>query len=60
MLELLITLIVLGFVLWLVTLVPMPQPYKQILLGLAVLFVVIWLLTALLGGAHGVRLPGLR
>lgn len=38
-----ITLVVIGFVLWLLTTyVPMPEPYKRVVIVLVVLLVLIW------------------
>lgn len=50
LLTLLIVLIVVGVALYLVQLIPMDARIKQIIIVLAILFVVIWLLRALLGG----------
>lgn len=50
LLSLLIVLIVVGVALYLVQLIPMDARIKQIIIVLAILFVVIWLLRALLGG----------
>lgn len=57
MLEIILTLVVIGFILWLVTtFIPMEPRIKQILVGFIVILVVIWILSVLLGGAH-FRLP---
>ena len=55
--EILVTLVVLGFVLWLVSNIPMPAWVLKLIYGLAALFVVLWLLSEL-GLYHfsGVRL----
>jgi hypothetical protein len=42
-LTLIVTLVVIGFVLWLLTTyVPMPEPYKRALIVIVVLLVIIW------------------
>jgi len=47
LLTLIVTLVVIGFVLWvLVTYVPMPPLYKQVLIVIVVLLVVLWLVRA--------------
>jgi hypothetical protein len=49
-LTLIVTLVVIGFVLWLLTTyVPMPGAYKQVLVGIVILLVVLWLVRILLG-----------
>jgi hypothetical protein len=51
--TLIITLAIIGFLLWLVlTYVPMPEPFKRIILIIVVFAVVLWLLYGfgLLGG----------
>ena len=50
-LALLVSLAVIGFALWvIVTLVPMPEPYRRILVGLVVLIVLVWFLRMLSPG----------
>ena len=57
LLMLIVVLAVIGFALWLVvTYVPMPTPFKQGLVVLVVLLLVVWLVRLLLGGAT-VRVP---
>jgi len=47
LLTLIVTLVVIGFVLWvLVTYVPMPPLYKQVLIVIVVLLIVLWLVRA--------------
>jgi hypothetical protein len=56
-LSLLVTLAILGFVAWLlVSFVPMPEPYKRILVGVAVLVAVILVLRWALA-VGGIALP---
>jgi ABC-type siderophore export system fused ATPase/permease subunit len=47
MIQILIILVVIGVVLYLVSLIPMDATIKKIIYVLAILFVVIWLLQAL-------------
>ena len=57
-LSLLVALAVLGFVVWiLVTFVPMPEPYKRLVLGVAILIVVILVLRWTFGIGTGVIWP---
>jgi hypothetical protein len=45
LITLIVTLVVIGFVLWiLVTYVPMPDPYRKVLIAIVILLVVLWLL----------------
>ncbi len=63
LMSLLVTLIVVGVLLWLVnTYIPMDGKIKQILNVVVVICVVIWLLSAfgVLGHAHDLRVPQLR
>jgi hypothetical protein len=47
LLTVIVTLVVIGFVLWvLVTYVPMPPLYKQVLIVIVVLLIVLWLVRA--------------
>jgi hypothetical protein len=50
LLSLLILLIIIGVVLYLVQLIPMDARVKQAIIVIAIAFVVIWLIRALLGG----------
>jgi VIT1/CCC1 family predicted Fe2+/Mn2+ transporter len=57
-LTLIVTLAVIGFVLWLlVNYVPMPQAYKQVLVGVVILLVCLWLLRILIGPLPRVVVP---
>ena len=57
-LTLIVTLVVIGFVTWLLTTyVPMPGAYKQVLVGVVILLVVIWLLRILIGPLPRVVVP---
>lgn len=46
MLSILITIAIAGFVAWLVMQIPMPEPFRKILLGIMCLVLVLWLLQA--------------
>lgn len=59
--NLIVTLIVVGVLLWLVnTYIPMDRKIKSILNVVVVIFVILWILngTGLLGGLGGVRVGG--
>ena len=59
--NLVVTLIVVGVLLWLVnTYIPMDRKIKTILNVVVVIFVVLWILngTGLLGGLNSVRIGG--
>lgn len=59
--NLIVTLIVVGVLLWLVnTYIPMDRKIKSILNVVVVIFVILWILngTGLLGGLDGVRIGG--
>lgn len=63
MLSLIITLVVIGVLMWMVnTYIPMAQPFKNILNVVVIICVVIYLLSAfgILGGVHDVPVPRLR
>lgn len=50
MLELLLSLAIVGFVAWLITtLIPMDDKIKKVILGVAVLFIVLIVIRALFG-----------
>jgi len=52
LITLIVTLAIVGFVLWLVvTYVPMPEPFKRALVVIVVLVLVIWLARGFFGGA---------
>lgn len=47
MIQALVVLVVVGFVLWLIlTYVPMPEPFKKVIVAVVVLFLALWLLSA--------------
>lgn len=52
MLSLLVTLVVIGFVVWLVLQIPMPAPFRNIVVGVVIFLLVIWILTHVLPMAH--------
>lgn len=57
MIQALITLAVVGFIVWLiVTAIPMPNVFKQIIIGVAALWAIMWLLRAV-GIISGLGLP---
>lgn len=58
LIGLLVFIIIVGLLYWLVTLLPLPQPFKTIALVILILFCIIWLLssTGLIGGLGTVRL----
>ncbi len=63
MVSLVITLIVIGVLLWLVnTYIPMDGKIKQILNAIVVICVVVWLLSAfgVLGHSNDIRVPQVR
>jgi hypothetical protein len=63
LISLLVTLIVVGILLWIVnSFLPMDGKIKQILNVVVVICVVVWLLSAfgVLGSAGGIRVPQLR
>ncbi len=50
--SLIVTLIIVGFLLWLVnTYIPMDGRFKQLINVLAIIAVIIWVVRVLLGGA---------
>ena len=56
LISLIVTLALVGFVLWLVlTYVPMPEPFKKVILVLVVLLLALWLLQLL--GVQGPMVP---
>lgn len=42
--SLLLVLVVVGFICWLITLIPMPPPFPKVITGVIILFLVLWLL----------------
>lgn len=57
LISLLVVLVIVGFVAWALLQIPMPAPFKNIILGVLVLFVVLYVLQSfgLIGGL-GLRL----
>lgn len=57
LIELIVAIVIVGFVVWIVTLIDqIPPKFKMVIQGLAVLFLVLWVLDRL-GYTHtGVRL----
>jgi len=62
LISLLVTIIVLGLLYYIVTLLPLPQPFKQIALVIFILIAVVWLLSYIPGvpwgghmGAYGCK-----
>jgi hypothetical protein len=49
LITLLIFIIVLGLIYWAITLLPLPQPFKQIALVVLIVFAIIYLLMTLTG-----------
>ena len=61
-LSLLITLIVIGVLLWLINLIPMQRTIKSIINAIVVIFVIIWLLQVfgIIGSVSNFQVPQLR
>ena len=61
-LSLVITLIVIGFILWLINLIPMHRTIKSIINAIVVIFVIIWLLQVfgVIGSVSNFQVPQLR
>ena len=62
LISLLVAVIVIGLLYWLITLLPLPDPFKKIVVVIFILIVIIWLLgfTGILGSGPywgGHRLP---
>lgn len=59
--DLLVAIIVMGLLYWLVTILPLPQPFKTVATVIVILICIIWLLSfTSFGGAywhHTSRLP---
>ncbi len=58
MIELILTLAIFGFLVWVILQIPMPAPFKNIILGVVCFFIVVWLLRSL-GLFHGFHRLGL-
>jgi hypothetical protein len=58
--SIIVTLVVIGLVLYLINLIPMDNTIKQIIHAIIVVLVVIWLLQAfgLIGSIHNLMHPG--
>lgn len=50
MFELLLTIAMMGFMVWVILQIPMPQPFRNIIVGIVCIALVIWLLGGLTGG----------
>lgn len=44
LISLIITVAILGFLCWLVLQIPLPQPFRNIIIGIIILFMVLWVL----------------
>lgn len=44
MISIIVVLAIAGFVAWLVMQIPMPQPFRNVILGVMILFLVLWVL----------------
>lgn len=62
MISLIITIALVGLIVWLIiTYIPMPAPFRTIIIVIAALFLILWLASLLgLGGSGGVSFPSLR
>jgi hypothetical protein len=59
LIGLILTLAVVGFILWLIiTYIPMPAPFKNIIVVVVVIVLILWLLQAF--GVGGGNLPRLK
>lgn len=57
LLTLVIVLALVGFIVWLVvTYIPMPPPFKQVIIVIVVIVLVLWLVRALVGGGPVINL----
>lgn len=58
LIALIVLLVVVGFIVWLVLQVPMPQAFQNIIIGIVVLFLVLYLLQSfgLIGSVGSLRL----
>jgi len=59
-LGIIVTLVVIGLVLYLINMIPMDNTIKQIIHGIVIVLVVVWLLQAfgLIGSVHNLIHPG--
>lgn len=44
LISLILVLVLVGFICWLITLIPMPAPFPKVITGIIILFLVLWLL----------------
>ena len=58
MLELIVTIALCGFVVWLVLQIPMPPVFRSVIIGLVSVYIVLWFLQAV--GVHVPNLPVFR
>lgn len=60
--QLFVAVLIMGLLYWLVTLLPVPDPFKTILICIIVLFCIIWLLNlaGMLGTGFGFNHPLIR
>jgi ABC-type siderophore export system fused ATPase/permease subunit len=54
--SILITLVIIGFILWLVQKLPINDTIKQIIIGVVILFIIVELIRILAPMAHGFHL----
>ncbi len=47
LISLLVAIVIVGFVVWLITLIPMPEPFHKVIIGVVVLFLVLFVLQSL-------------
>lgn len=59
LIDLLIVVLVAGLIYWLLTLVPIPQPFKNVVIAIFLVICIIWLL-GLMGGYFPAPHPLLR
>lgn len=55
MISVLLSIALLGFIVWIITLIPMPAPFHQVIIAVACLIAVLYAL-----GALGYHVPGGR
>ncbi len=59
MIELILTIALVGLIVWLiVTYIPMPAPFKTVIMVVAAVFIILWLMSAL--GIGDVPIPHLH
>jgi hypothetical protein len=57
LIGLILTLVVIGLIMWLISLLPIVEPYKRIINVIVIVVVVIWLLSVLLGYVPALNTP---